>query len=135
MTLWRIQSIGILSATALVLRKTPTARLTFTSRKPLQQAMNPTGYRRPRANSYSGCACICPVRPFSTAPTRCRQSLKCNDMNRLILRYRYPLTFAILAILVWVVYRRFSAGSGLITLAVAAVIVWGLGTFLFIYFW
>ena len=57
-------------------------------------------------------------------------------MNKFILKYAYPLTFAILALLAWVVYRRFSAGgSGFITLAVAAVIVWGLGTFLFIYFW
>jgi hypothetical protein len=57
-------------------------------------------------------------------------------MNKLILKYRYPFTFAILALLAWVVYRRFSeGGSGFITLAVAAVIVWGLGTFLFIYFW
>lgn len=56
-------------------------------------------------------------------------------MNRLILKYAHPLTYAILAILAWVVYRRFSTGSGLIPLAVAAVIVWGLGTFIFIYFW
>ena len=56
-------------------------------------------------------------------------------MNRLILKYAYPLTFALLALLAWVVYRRFSTGSGLITLAVAAIIVWVLGTFLFIYFW
>ncbi len=57
-------------------------------------------------------------------------------MNRLILKYAYPLTFAILAVLAWVVYRRFSAGgSVLITFAVVAAIAWGLGTFLFIYFW
>ncbi|HLX39705.1 MAG TPA: hypothetical protein VKR42_04195 [Ktedonobacteraceae bacterium] len=29
-------------------------------------------------------------------------------MNRLILKYKYPITFAILAILAWVVYRYFS---------------------------
>jgi hypothetical protein len=57
-------------------------------------------------------------------------------MNRFILKHGYLVTFVILAILAWVVYRRFSTrGSGLITLAVVAVIVWGLGTFVFIYFW
>jgi hypothetical protein len=57
-------------------------------------------------------------------------------MNRLILKYKYPLTFVILAVLAWVVYRRISlGGSDLITFAVAAVTIWGLGTFLFIYFW
>jgi hypothetical protein len=57
-------------------------------------------------------------------------------MNRLILTYKYPITFAILAVLAWVVYRIASAGgSGLIPFIVAAVIVWGLGTFVFIYFW
>ena len=66
----------------------------------------------------------------------CRQSLKCNDMNRFILKHSYPITFAILAVLAWVVYRRFSmGGSALITFAAVAVIVWGLGTFVFIYFW
>ncbi len=61
--------------------------------------------------------------------------LKRNNMNRLILKYAYPLTFALLALLAWVVYRRFSAGSGLITLAVVAVVVWAFGTFAFVYFW
>ncbi|MFZ2804105.1 MAG: DUF1254 domain-containing protein [Patescibacteria group bacterium] len=57
-------------------------------------------------------------------------------MNKLILKYAYPLTFALLALLTWVVYRRISLGwSEVIPLAVAAVIVWVLGTFLFIYFW
>ena len=32
-------------------------------------------------------------------------------MNRLILKYKYPITFAILAVLAWVVYRYFSAGG------------------------
>src|SRR3984957_7378818 len=97
--------------------------------------MNPTGYRRPRANSYSGCAYICPARPFSMARTKYRPLLKCNDMNRLILKYKYLFTFAILAILAWAVYRQFSAGSGFVTEAVVAIIVWVLGTFIFIYFW
>jgi hypothetical protein len=57
-------------------------------------------------------------------------------MNRLSLKYKYPVTFAILAILAWVVYRYFSmGGSQLITFIVVAVIVWGLGTFVFLYFW
>jgi hypothetical protein len=57
-------------------------------------------------------------------------------MNRFILKYAYPITFAILAVLAWVVYRRFSAGgSGLIPFVAVAVIVWGVGTLVFIYFW
>ena len=57
-------------------------------------------------------------------------------MNRLILKYKYPITFAILAILAWVVYRVVSAGgSGLIGFAAVVVLVWGVGTFVFIYFW
>ena len=57
-------------------------------------------------------------------------------MNRLILKYGYPITFVILAILAWVVYRIFSAGgSGLIGFVVVAVLVWGLGTVVFLYLW
>jgi len=57
-------------------------------------------------------------------------------MNRLILKYAYPITFAILAILAWVVYRIFSAGgSGLIGFVVVTVIVWGVGTVVFLYLW
>ncbi len=57
-------------------------------------------------------------------------------MNRLILKYGYPITFVILAILAWVVYREFSVGGrDPLPFAVVAVIVWGLGTFVFIYFW
>src|SRR5579859_3196726 len=57
-------------------------------------------------------------------------------MNRLILKYGYPITFVILAILAWVVYRIFSAGgSGLIGFVVVVVLVWGLGTVVFIYLW
>jgi hypothetical protein len=57
-------------------------------------------------------------------------------MNRLILKYKYPITFAILAVLAWVVYRVVSAGgSGLIGFAAVVVLVWGVGTFVFIYFW
>src|SRR5262249_2958521 len=57
-------------------------------------------------------------------------------MNRQILKYGFPITVAILAILAWVVYRIVSAGgSGLITFVVVAVIVWGFGTVVFLYFW
>jgi hypothetical protein len=57
-------------------------------------------------------------------------------MNRFILKYAYPITFAILAVLAWVVYREFSVRrSELIPFAVVAVLVWGLGTLVFIYFW
>jgi hypothetical protein len=57
-------------------------------------------------------------------------------MNRLILKYKYPITFAILAVLAWVVYRYFSqGGSQLITFVVVAVLVWGFGTCVFLYFW
>jgi hypothetical protein len=57
-------------------------------------------------------------------------------MNRLILKYAYPITFAILAVLAWVVYRIFSAGgTGLIGFVAVIVIAWGLGAFVFIYFW
>jgi hypothetical protein len=57
-------------------------------------------------------------------------------MNRLILKYGYPITVAILAILAWVVYRIFSAGgSGLIGFVVVVVLVWGLGAVVFLYLW
>lgn len=57
-------------------------------------------------------------------------------MNRFILKHKYAVTFVILAILAWAARRQFAAGgSGLITFIVVAVIVWGLGTFVFIYFW
>src|SRR5665647_695682 len=57
-------------------------------------------------------------------------------MNRLILKYGYPVTAVILAIFAWVIYMRISRGwSDIITLAVAAVIVWGLGAPAFIYLW
>ena len=57
-------------------------------------------------------------------------------MNRLILKYSYPITFVILAILAWFVYRQFIVvRSPLFPFAAVAVIVWGLGTAVFIYFW
>ena len=57
-------------------------------------------------------------------------------MNRLILKYAYPLTVVILLVFAWVVYQRISRGwSEIIPLAVAAVIVWALGVPTFIYLW
>jgi len=57
-------------------------------------------------------------------------------MNRLIVKYAYPVTAVILLIFAWVVYQRASQGlSEIVTLAIAAVIVWVLGVPTFIYFW
>jgi hypothetical protein len=57
-------------------------------------------------------------------------------VNRLVLKYPYPITAAILAVFAWVIYRRLAGGvEAIIPLAVAAVIVWSLGTFVFIYLW
>ncbi len=57
-------------------------------------------------------------------------------MNRLILKYAYPLTAVILAILAWAAYRQFSMGSAAFTTyAAAAVIVWAIGTLVFLYLW
>ncbi len=57
-------------------------------------------------------------------------------MNRLILKYAYPMTAVILLIFAWVIYRRIAQGwSEIITLAIAAVTVWVLGAPTFIYLW
>jgi hypothetical protein len=57
-------------------------------------------------------------------------------MNRFILNHAYPITAVILAILAWAAYRQFSAGGrGFITYLVVAVIVWALGTVVFVYSW
>ena len=57
-------------------------------------------------------------------------------MNRLILKYPYPVTAVILLIFAWVVAQRLARGlEAIIPLAVAAVVVWLLGVFVFIYFW
>ena len=57
-------------------------------------------------------------------------------MNRLILKYPYPITAVILLIFAWVVIQRLARGvDAIIPLAVAAVIVWPLGTFVFVYLW
>jgi hypothetical protein len=56
-------------------------------------------------------------------------------MNRLILKYGYPVTGVILAIFAGVIYMRVSRGSDMVTLAVAAVIVWAVGAPVFLYLW
>lgn len=57
-------------------------------------------------------------------------------MNRLILKYGYPLTAVILAVFAWVVYQRIARGWGdVVPLAVTAAVVWALGTPAFIYLW
>ncbi len=57
-------------------------------------------------------------------------------MNRLILKYPYPIAAIILLIFAWVVYRRLADGvEAIVPLAVAAVIVWLIGVFVFISFW
>lgn len=56
-------------------------------------------------------------------------------MNRLILKYAYPITAVILLIFAYVVYRRVLVGSDVIVLAVAAAIVWVVGAPVFIYVW
>jgi hypothetical protein len=57
-------------------------------------------------------------------------------VNRLILKYPYPITAVIMLIFVWVVAQRLARGvDAIVPLAVAAVVVWLLGTFAFIYLW
>jgi hypothetical protein len=57
-------------------------------------------------------------------------------MNRLILKYGYPITAVILLVFAWVVYRRLAGGvDAIISLAVAAIVVWVLGSLAFIYYW
>ena len=57
-------------------------------------------------------------------------------MNRLILKYPYPISAVILLVFSWVVIQRLARGvDAIIPLALAALIVWPLGTFLFVYLW
>jgi hypothetical protein len=57
-------------------------------------------------------------------------------MNRLILKYKYLVTAVILAIFARVIYMRISHGwSNIVTLAVAAAIVYVIGVPAFIYLW
>lgn len=58
------------------------------------------------------------------------------SINRRILQYGYPITVVILAICAWTVYRIFSAGgSGVTRFVVVTVVVWGIGTVVFMYLW
>jgi hypothetical protein len=57
-------------------------------------------------------------------------------MNKFILKHGYLVTFVILAILAWFVYRQFIVvKSPLFPFAAVVAIVWALGAFVFIYFW
>lgn len=57
-------------------------------------------------------------------------------MNRLILKYGYRITALILLVFAWVVYRRLAGGvAAIIPLAVAAMVVWVIGSLAFIYYW
>ena len=57
-------------------------------------------------------------------------------MNRVILRYPYPIAAVILLVFALVVAQRLTRGvESIVPLAVAAVVVWLLGTFVFIYLW
>ena len=57
-------------------------------------------------------------------------------MNRLILKYPYSITAVILLIFAWVVAQRLTRGvEAIIPLAAAAVVMWLLGVFVFIYVW
>jgi len=57
-------------------------------------------------------------------------------VNRLLLKYPYPITAVVLLIFAWVVIQRLARGvDAIIPLAVAAAIVWPLGTFVFVAFW
>ena len=57
-------------------------------------------------------------------------------MNRFILKYPYPITAVILAILAWAAYRQWSMGGrGFIIYVTVAVIVWGIAAVVFVYYW
>jgi len=57
-------------------------------------------------------------------------------MNRLILKYPYPITAVILLVLAWVVIQRLARGvDAIIPLAVVALVIWPLGTLVFISVW
>jgi hypothetical protein len=77
--LYQTRLTDIASATAPLSCKIPTAPRTFTSKTPLRLATSQTGCRHRRVISYSGCACICPAKPFSTMSIRCRRSSKYHD--------------------------------------------------------
>jgi hypothetical protein len=57
-------------------------------------------------------------------------------VNRLVLRYGYPLSAAILLVFAWVVTQRLARGiDAIIPLALAALIVWPIGTIAFVVSW
>lgn len=57
-------------------------------------------------------------------------------MNRLILKYAYPVTAVVLAIFAWVIYQRISRGwNEVVVLAVAALVVWVIGLPTFLILW
>ena len=57
-------------------------------------------------------------------------------VNRMILRYAYPITAVILLLFGWVVAQRLARGvDAIIPLAVAAAVVWPVATFAFIDLW
>jgi len=57
-------------------------------------------------------------------------------VNRLILKHGYLVTAVVLLVFAWVVVRRLAGGPNeIVPLAVAAVVVWLPGVFLFVYFW
>jgi hypothetical protein len=57
-------------------------------------------------------------------------------VNRVFLRYPYPITAVVLLIFAWVVFQRLAHGvEAVIPLATAAVIVWLPTTMAFVYFW
>src|SRR5215475_477492 len=77
--LYRIPSTDIASAIALASYRMPMAPLISTFNTRLPQRMSQTGCLHPLAISYSGSACICPVKPCSTASIRCRRLSKHHD--------------------------------------------------------
>lgn len=57
-------------------------------------------------------------------------------MNRFILNHAYPVTLIVLGVLAWATYRQFSVGgTAFVAYAAVAVVAWGIGTVVFIYFW
>lgn len=57
-------------------------------------------------------------------------------MNRVILKYAYPITIVILIVFAWVVAQRLSGGwRRIVPLAIAAGVVWVIATPAFIWFW
>jgi hypothetical protein len=57
-------------------------------------------------------------------------------LNRLILKYPYPIAAVILLIFGWVVAQRLARGvDAIIPLAIAALVIWPIGAFAFVYAW